>query len=121
MQNNNVLGCSALAACVASKACYGRHPCSTLMRFLVLNIFSVFSLLFKRLKILKRKTGNVSYCCFLFSFTALQGIRFRGLSIPECQKKLPAAISGGEPLPEGLLWLLVTGERRYLQRNKLLG
>ncbi len=40
----------------------------------------------------------------------LQGIRFRGLSIPECQKKLPAAIKGGEPLPEGLLWLLVTGE-----------
>ncbi|XP_024371818.1 citrate synthase 4, mitochondrial isoform X2 [Physcomitrium patens] len=39
-----------------------------------------------------------------------EGIRFRGLSIPECQKKLPAAISGGEPLPEGLLWLLVTGE-----------
>ncbi|CAM6029159.1 unnamed protein product [Sphagnum balticum] len=39
-----------------------------------------------------------------------EGIRFRGLSIPECQKKLPAAIKGGEPLPEGLLWLLVTGE-----------
>ncbi|KAG0587297.1 hypothetical protein KC19_2G154700 [Ceratodon purpureus] len=39
-----------------------------------------------------------------------EGIRFRGLSIPECQKKLPGAISGGEPLPEGLLWLLVTGE-----------
>ncbi|CAM6078280.1 unnamed protein product [Sphagnum tenellum] len=39
-----------------------------------------------------------------------EGIRFRGLSVPECQKKLPAAIKGGEPLPEGLLWLLVTGE-----------
>jgi citrate synthase len=40
----------------------------------------------------------------------LQGIRFRGLSIPECQKVLPAAKPGGEPLPEGLLWLLLTGK-----------
>lgn len=39
-----------------------------------------------------------------------QGIRFRGLSIPECQKLLPAASPGGEPLPEGLLWLLLTGK-----------
>ncbi|KAJ0239850.1 Citrate synthase 5 [Hirschfeldia incana] len=39
-----------------------------------------------------------------------EGIRFRGLSIPECQKVLPAAQSGGEPLPEGLLWLLLTGK-----------
>lgn len=46
----------------------------------------------------------------MWDFFGWQGIRFRGLSIPECQKKLPAAISGGEPIPEGLLWLLVTGE-----------
>ncbi|XP_074292477.1 citrate synthase, mitochondrial isoform X1 [Silene latifolia] len=39
-----------------------------------------------------------------------EGIRFRGLSIPECQKLLPAAKPGGEPLPEGLLWLLLTGK-----------
>ncbi len=26
------------------------------------------------------------------------------------QEKLPAAIEGGEPLPEGLLWLLLTGD-----------
>nr|ANW46676.1 citrate synthase mitochondrial [Annona cherimola] len=39
-----------------------------------------------------------------------EGIRFRGLSIPECQKVLPAAHPGGEPLPEGLLWLLLTGK-----------
>ena len=56
------------------------------------------------------------WLCINFNFTpnmwtfGWQGIRFRGLSIPECQKKLPAAISGGEPIPEGLLWLLVTGE-----------
>lgn len=39
-----------------------------------------------------------------------EGIRFRGLSIPECQKVLPKAPGGAEPLPEGLFWLLVTGD-----------
>ncbi|KAF2293667.1 hypothetical protein GH714_003958 [Hevea brasiliensis] len=39
-----------------------------------------------------------------------EGIRFRGLSIPECQKLLPGAKPGGEPLPEGLFWLLLTGK-----------
>lgn len=39
-----------------------------------------------------------------------EGIRFRGLSIPECQKVLPKAPGGGEPLPEGLFWLLITGD-----------
>nr|GMD59493.1 citrate synthase, mitochondrial [Ipomoea batatas] len=39
-----------------------------------------------------------------------EGIRFRGLSIPECQKLLPGAKLGGEPMPEGLLWLLLTGK-----------
>ncbi|KAL6762311.1 citrate synthase [Haematococcus lacustris] len=37
-----------------------------------------------------------------------RGIRFRGHSIPELQAKLPAA--NKEPLPEGLLWLLLTGD-----------
>ena len=39
-----------------------------------------------------------------------EGIRFRGYSIPECQKLLPAAPEGFEPLPEGLFWLLLTGK-----------
>lgn len=39
-----------------------------------------------------------------------EGIRFRGYSIPECQARLPAAVPGGQPLPEGLLWLLLTGD-----------
>ncbi len=46
---------------------------------------------------------------FSLSFD-LQGIRFRGYSIPECQKLLPKAPGGEEPLPEGLFWLLVTGQ-----------
>jgi len=41
---------------------------------------------------------------------AQEGIRFRDLSIPECQKVLTKAHGGSEPLPEALFWLLVTGE-----------
>uniref|UniRef100_A0A915M9A2 Citrate synthase n=1 Tax=Meloidogyne javanica TaxID=6303 RepID=A0A915M9A2_MELJA len=39
-----------------------------------------------------------------------EGIRFRGYSIPECQEKLPKAAGGSEPLPEGIWWLLCTGD-----------
>ncbi|KAF9267642.1 citrate synthase [Marasmius fiardii PR-910] len=39
-----------------------------------------------------------------------EGIRFRGLSIPEIKERLPTAPGGSEPLPEGLFWLLLTGE-----------
>jgi len=39
-----------------------------------------------------------------------EGIRFRGYTIPECQELLPKAPGGSEPLPEGLFWLLVTGD-----------
>ncbi|RSH81592.1 citrate (Si)-synthase [Saitozyma podzolica] len=39
-----------------------------------------------------------------------EGIRFRGKTIPECQAELPKAPGGSEPLPEGLFWLLLTGE-----------
>jgi citrate synthase len=39
-----------------------------------------------------------------------EGIRFRGKTIPECQELLPKAPGGNEPLPEGLFWLLLTGE-----------
>ncbi|GIL70561.1 hypothetical protein Vretimale_3685 [Volvox reticuliferus] len=39
-----------------------------------------------------------------------EGIRFRGLSIPDLQAQLPSAVPGGQPIPEGLLWLLLTGK-----------
>jgi citrate synthase len=39
-----------------------------------------------------------------------EGIRFRGYTIPELQKRLPRAPGGGQPLPEGLCHLLLTGE-----------
>lgn len=38
------------------------------------------------------------------------GIRYRGLSLPECQQQLPTAEGGSEMLPEGVFWLLLTGE-----------
>lgn len=41
---------------------------------------------------------------------AEEGIRFRGMTIPECQEKLPSAPGCSEPLPEAMLWLLLTGE-----------
>ena len=41
---------------------------------------------------------------------AEEGIRFRGLTLPECQAQLPRAAGGAEPLPEGIFWLLLTGD-----------
>ncbi|HQW54554.1 MAG TPA: citrate (Si)-synthase [Saprospiraceae bacterium] len=39
-----------------------------------------------------------------------EGIRFRGYSIPELIVALPKALGDTEPLPEGLFWLMLTGE-----------
>jgi len=39
-----------------------------------------------------------------------EGIRYRGMSIPDLQAKLPKAPRGAQPLPEGVFWLLLTGD-----------
>ena len=39
-----------------------------------------------------------------------EGIRFRGLSIPELRKQLPTREGCTEPLPEALFWLMLVGE-----------
>ncbi|OQR74851.1 putative citrate synthase 1, partial [Tropilaelaps mercedesae] len=39
-----------------------------------------------------------------------EGISFRGYTIPQLREKLPKAPGGEEPLPEGLFWLLLTGQ-----------
>ncbi|KAJ6547492.1 citrate synthase [Mycena capillaripes] len=39
-----------------------------------------------------------------------EGIRFHGLSIPDCQKVLPPAPGGKEIIAESMLWLLLTGK-----------
>lgn len=40
----------------------------------------------------------------------VEGIRFRGYSIPELRELLPKCKAGKEPLPEGLFWLMLVGE-----------
>lgn len=39
-----------------------------------------------------------------------EGIRFRGFSLPELRNTIPRLCSHGEPLPEGLFYLMLTGE-----------
>ena len=49
--------------------------------------------------------------CMFYHASALDpidGITFRGLSIPDMQRQLPKL--GREPLPEAVYWLLLTGE-----------
>ncbi len=41
---------------------------------------------------------------------AEEGIRFRGYSIPYLREHLPRVHGGKEPLPEGLFWLMLTGD-----------
>jgi len=54
--------------------------------------------------------------CMLWETSNLdanEGIRWRGLTIPECQKVLPtySGVAGdGEPMLESLIWLLLTSE-----------
>lgn len=40
----------------------------------------------------------------------IEGIRFRGYSIPQLKELLPKAPGGKEPLPEGLFYLMLVGE-----------
>jgi citrate synthase len=51
--------------------------------------------------------------CMVTETSALdpfEGIRFRGFNIPALREKLPKAPGGAEPLPEGIFYLLLTGE-----------
>jgi citrate synthase len=41
---------------------------------------------------------------------ANEGIRFRGYSIIQLRKALPKVPGGREPMPEGLFWLMMTGD-----------
>lgn len=41
---------------------------------------------------------------------AMEGIRFRNMSIPELKAQLPKGKDGKEPLPEALFWLMLVGE-----------
>jgi len=58
--------------------------------------------------------GMRSLMCMIWETSVLdaeEGIRFRGYTIPQLKAKLPKALDqGGEPIPEALLWLLLTGD-----------
>ncbi|MCK4829359.1 citrate (Si)-synthase, eukaryotic [bacterium] len=48
--------------------------------------------------------------CDTSNLDPMEGIRFRGYTIPELCEKLPKALGGKQPLPEGLFYLLLFGE-----------
>eukprot|EP00794_Sanderia_malayensis_P003543 gene3543-4046_t len=54
--------------------------------------------------------GIKAMICETSVLDPVEGIRFRGYTIKECQELLPKAEGGDEPLPEGIFWLLMTGE-----------
>ena len=39
-----------------------------------------------------------------------EGISYRGTKLFDIREKAPSTVPGGEPIPEGVLWLLLTGE-----------
>jgi citrate synthase len=52
---------------------------------------------------------------------AHEGIRFRGYTIPELQQKLPTfkgPAGEGQPIPEALLWLLLTSEIPTVEQTR---
>ncbi|RKY75957.1 citrate (Si)-synthase [candidate division KSB1 bacterium] len=48
--------------------------------------------------------------CDTSNLDPMEGIRFRGYTIPELIEKLPKAPGGKQPLPEGIFYLLLIGE-----------
>jgi citrate synthase len=67
--------------------------------------------------------GARSVKCMVWETSALdpnEGIRFRGYTIPELQQKLPKAPGGEEPLPEGIFYLLLTGDMPTYEDAKLV-
>src|SRR5680860_394171 len=64
--------------------------------------------------VMRQVIGGMRGIKSMFSETSLldpqEGIKFRGYSIPQLREKLPKSDKGSEPLPEGLFWLMLTGE-----------
>lgn len=61
-------------------------------------------------QVLTGMKGVVSLLTCTSKLDPEEGIRFRGYSIPELREKLPKIKHDGEPLPEGLFYLMLTGE-----------
>jgi len=68
--------------------------------------------------------GMRSVKCMVWEVSALdpnEGIRFRGLTIPDLQAKLPKLPGTEEPLPEGLFYFLLTGDIPTLEDALAVG
>ncbi|MBN2166723.1 MAG: citrate (Si)-synthase [Marinilabiliaceae bacterium] len=61
-------------------------------------------------QVLSGMKGVVSLLTCTSKLDPQEGIRFRGYSIPELRDKLPKMKKDGEPLPEGLFYLMLLGE-----------
>jgi citrate synthase len=61
-------------------------------------------------QILTGMKGVVSLLTCTSKLDPAEGIRFRGYSIPELKEVLPKCKDEGEPLPEGLFYLMLIGE-----------
>ncbi len=60
--------------------------------------------------VLSGMKGTVSLLTDTSKLDPEEGIRFRGYTIPDLRKKLPKAHPEGEPLPEGLFYLMLLDE-----------
>lgn len=40
----------------------------------------------------------------------VDGINYRGYDLYQIREQAPKSVPGGQPIPEGVLWLLLTGE-----------
>lgn len=71
-------------------------------------------------------SGGRDVKCMYYETSLLdahEGIRFRGYSIPELQAKLPTfkgPAGQGEPIPEALIWLLLTSEIPTVEQTRSL-
>lgn len=61
-------------------------------------------------QVLTGMKGIPALLCETSKLDANEGIRFRGYSIQELREKLPKLNPEGEPLPEGLFYLMLIGE-----------
>ena len=61
-------------------------------------------------QVLSGQKGIPALVCDTSNLDSNEGIRFRGYSLPELRQKLPKLTPEGEPLPEGLFYLMLIGE-----------
>jgi len=58
-------------------------------------------------QVLSGMKGIQALLCETSALDPIDGIRFRGYSIPELQERLPKVDPDGEPLPEGIFYLMM--------------